>query len=352
MAQFIDRVTVVTASFLNDVYAVFQAVKNVIELSGRTFDNQDFTQSNAFQDLYQGSIFPGGRLSVSSTLAVPDTDVSGATIFYQPYRGSRVNLTDSGSRQINRTFVALSQTLADTTKSPAAATANNVYDMFLWDDSGTVRCTRGPAWSSATARNASCPLSMDSFGRLSNQLAITNGPAALRGLYVGSIATDGANVVNDSVLKRQVWNNYNRILRQTLRNEAAAASSWTYNTNAYRPANNSAANAVEILQGLAEDLVDVTVVGLCQSNQAASVASYVGIGVNSTTVNGSQVFTPGGATPAAVGPAATHTAYLWQVIQGRIVYTWLENGGGGAGVTTWFGTNVNAVSGISARLQC
>lgn len=351
MAQFIDRVTVVTASFLNDVYAVFQTVKSIIEASGRTFNNQDFSQGNAFSDLYGGSTFPGGRLSVSSTLPVPDTDVSGATVYYHPYRGGLVNLPDSSSRQINRTFFSMSQTLADTTKSPAAATANNIYDMFLWEDNGTIRCTRGLAWSSATVRSASCPLSYDNFGRLSNQLAITNGPAAFRGLYVGSIATDGSNVVNDSVLKRQVWNNYNRVIRQTIKSDAT--SSWTYNTNAFRPANNSAANSVEILQGLAEELVDVTVLGLNQTNQVASTISYVGIGINSTTVSSAQLFTPGGASSAGSTPAASpHTAFLWQVVQGRIVYTWLENGAGAAGTTTWFGTNTNSVTGISARLKC
>ena len=31
----------------------------------------------------------------------------------------------------------LSQALSDTTKSPAAAAANSLYDVFVWNDSGT-----------------------------------------------------------------------------------------------------------------------------------------------------------------------------------------------------------------------
>ena len=85
-----------------------------------------------------------------------------------------------------------------TTKSPAAATTNSNYDLFVWNDGGTYRCTRGPAWSSDTARGTGAGTTELQLlnGILTNKNAITNGPAANKGTYVGTVRTNGSSQVD------------------------------------------------------------------------------------------------------------------------------------------------------------
>lgn len=92
-------------------------------------------------------VTPQGRLTLNSGEPYTTTDVTGATtIYYTPAVGSYCPIYDTSSTWDNTFFLELSQTLADTTKSPAATVADRVYDMFVWNDIGTIRCTRGPAW--------------------------------------------------------------------------------------------------------------------------------------------------------------------------------------------------------------
>ena len=112
----------------------------------------------------------------------------------------------------------LSQLTTDVTKSPAAVVANGLYDMFVWNDNGTMRCTRGPVWTNATTRSAGTALQRIQ-GMLVNSVAITNGPGQYQGTYVGTIAALGAGPTisfqygtaasggGQSLLN--VWNMYN-----------------------------------------------------------------------------------------------------------------------------------------------
>ena len=116
--------------------------------------------------------------------------------------------------------VELSQATTDTTKSPAAVANNSLYDMFVWNDSGTIRCTRGPAWTNATTRSAGTALVLVN-GIYLNNASITNGPAASRGTYVGTIASNGTATIdfvfgtittNGGAGNLNIWNAYNRVL--------------------------------------------------------------------------------------------------------------------------------------------
>lgn len=108
-----------------------------------------------FTSIYNGVFSPQGRLTLSTGVPVLTSTVSGATtVYYTPYIGQLVPIYD-GTRFIpTDTGGELSQTTTDTTKSPAAAGALTCYDMFVWSDSGTIRCTRGPAWVATTSGTA------------------------------------------------------------------------------------------------------------------------------------------------------------------------------------------------------
>lgn len=116
-------------------------------------------QSASATVLNLDDMIPQGRLTLTSGVPFLTSDVTAAaTIYYTPAVGVNVPLWN-GSAFVPTTFSEISQALSDTTKSPAASVANAIYDMFVWSDSGTIRCTRGPAWvnafSSITATHAS-----------------------------------------------------------------------------------------------------------------------------------------------------------------------------------------------------
>jgi hypothetical protein len=186
----------------------------------------------------------------------------------------------------------LSQTLSDTTKSPAATVAAKNYDIFFWMDSGTQRISRGPAWTSDTSRGTGAGTSEISRqdGRYVNTNAITNGPAALRGTYLGTVRTNAANANIDWSLggsgaggvlaNLSVWNAYNRVRLGVTVTDASAA--WAYATAAWRAgANNSATMRCNFVIGLQEDAWQATY--SCDLGAAAgSTANIIGVGYDTT----------------------------------------------------------------------
>jgi len=238
---------------------------------------------------------PGFRLTLTTATPVLQADVTAATtVFYTPYKHNYARLYN-GTHWYVVQFSELSQTLADTTKSPAAAAVSSLYDMFLWNDAGTLRCTRGPAWSSGTARGAGAGTTeierID--GTWVNAEDITNGPAANLGLYVGTIQTSasGANgqlnmmffpaaAAGGSANRLDVWNMYNRVPTSSTCRDST--NSWTYATAAWRAKNNNAANSITVVCGLNED--SVVAMAACHATHSTNSNVGLGIGIDSTTV--------------------------------------------------------------------
>jgi hypothetical protein len=280
---------------------------------------------------------PGGRLSLETGVAVSTSDQAGKTsVFYTPYQSDEVELYD-GTAWVPHVFTELSQTTADNTKSPAAVANNSNYDVFAWDDAGTLRATRGPAWTSDTARGAGAGTTeLELFeGRHVNKVAITNGPAARRGLYVGTIRSDGSAQINDTLAKRHVWNTYNRVLR-AMKGATETTDSWTYTTATFRQANANAANQLDYVAGLAEDAVFAQVFASAQNNAAANtVGMRAGIGVDSTTTTSAQQMT---IANNIVSASAMPVLASYRGIPGigRRFLAWLE-WSTASGTTTWFG---------------
>jgi hypothetical protein len=238
---------------------------------------------------------PQGRLTlVSGGPAMTVDQVARSLVYYTPsYSGYLVPLWN-GTSWAMTPFAEVSNDLtqAATGKAgPAAAVANSIYDMFVWSDNGTLRLSRGPAWVSNTDRGAGAGTSELNIvqGLVVNKVAITNGPAANVGVYVGSIRTNGTATV-DFILGGAdaggraasigVWNAYNRLGIGAVVQDTTFG--WAYNTNAWRPANASTALRVSVISGLPLDALqaryDTTI------TSSGSGTSSAGIGLNSTTV--------------------------------------------------------------------
>ncbi len=246
--------------------------------------------------LHRDMFVAQGRLTLASAVPVMTTGVAGAsTIYYTPYNGDLISYYD-GARFNVVSFSQMSQTLADATKSPAAAAASKVYDMFVWNDASTFRCTRGPAWTSGTVRGTGAGTTeLDRFrGVWVNAFAITNGPAANQGVYVGTISTNAAGTSDFTVMPAAaaggsannlgVWNTFNRTMVKAV--DRDSTDSWTYTTAAFSQMNagTAANNFISYVVGLAEG--GFTARGYQHSsNPTAAVARYTSIGFDSNSTS-------------------------------------------------------------------
>lgn len=276
-----------------------------------------------------------GRLTLTTSLPVTTADVTGATtVYFTPYKGNVLSLYD-GDTWIPFLFAEMSQLTTDATKSPAAVANNSNYDIFVWNDAGTLRATRGPAWTSDTARGTGAGTTeLEALeGRYVNKIAITNGPAAQRGLYVGTVRSDGSAQINDSMAKRHVWNNFNRKVRPMYVLEAT--DSWTYTTATIRQVNGSAANQLDMVVGLSEDAVSATAVASA-SNGTAGVEMQTMIGLDSTSAMATGCIKGHNVTQVGTVVYTTPAHLKTFVGIGRHYLAWLEYSAA-SGTTTWVG---------------
>lgn len=255
---------------------------------------------SAITALASGAIVtPQGRLTlVTATPVMTTTQSAKTSVFYTPYIGSYYPVY-SGSAWSNRSIAELSVAL-DATNFLSGV----MYDLFLYNDSGTDRLGYGPSWAtgggSTTARGT---------GAGSTELQLLNGiqtnknsitlryssvattvVAANQATYVGTALASGngqtqfvfgALAANGTAAAFNLWNCYNRVLVQTFVQDTT--DSWSYATQAWRSANNSATMRVSFIQGLAEDGFEAKY--LANSSSALSGASaprFSGIGYDVT----------------------------------------------------------------------
>jgi hypothetical protein len=259
-----------------------------------------------------GFAFCQGRLTTESGVAVSTSDrTAQGTIYFTPYQGNQIGLY-SGSAWALYAFAELSLALT--------LTSGKNYDVFVYDNAGTLTLELSAAWTNDTTR-------ADALA-LQDGVYVKSGATTRR--WLGTIRASAANVTEDSQAKRFVWNAYHRVARSMAVSEAT--SSWNYTTNTYRQANGAAANQLDYVVGLNEDLVTAFVRVGVQNNSGVNIA--VGVGVDSTTVNSAQSYSGQNATSNAASAAAT---YQGQPGIGRHFLAWIESSAA-TGTTTWYST--------------
>ncbi len=241
---------------------------------------------------------PGGRLTLTSNTPVLKSQVTGATtIYYTMFIHDIIPIYD-GAAWSATTFTELSNvTTASSSGSagPAAVTTNSNYDLFVWNNSSTITLTRGPAWTSDTGRGTGAGTTelQRINGIWTNKIAITNGPAANKGTYVGTVRSDGSSQINFDLGSASagggagiigLWNMYNRVdYRASVFDNN---SSWTYGT-AFTPQSVDASNTnrVSYIVGLDEEAISAKYGCLILPRSEASTEhkGFIGVGYDSTT---------------------------------------------------------------------
>lgn len=266
--------------------------------------------------------------------------VGRSTVYATPINGDHVSIYN-GAAWVDFTSAEMSLALS------GLATGSN-YDVFVYSNAGVPTLLLGPAWTSNTARGAGAGTTelTTQDGVSVNAQALAGGPAALQGVYLGTIRTTAATTTESSASKRFVYNHFNQLGRALV--AVDATSNWTYTTATVRQANGNAANQVEYVTG---DPATLVAAALVQSVYmvATSSAGFGGIGLDSTTVIAgtfSDFFNSNS------GLIVTNTAhYLGTPGLGYHVLTWLECGPGVAGAMSWNGTNAaTAQCGLSAQI--
>lgn len=292
----------------------------------------------------------GGRLTLTSTTPVTTTDVTAATTVYYALQKSNAVPLWNGTGWITALIDTdeLSQSTADNTKSPAAVAVDSIYDVFVWDDSGVLRATRGPPWTSDSARGTGAGTTeLEKLnGRRVNKVSISNGPGARRGLYVGTIRSDGSAQINDSFAKRHVWNTYNRVRRPLKKLEAT--DTWTWNSATYRQANGSTANQVDVVVGLSQDAVRVQLLAHVGST-GSSLGAAAGIGLDSisATVASGRAFWISAALITNQDISAVYEGFPGI---GRHYFSWMEKSQSTDAVTFFGDTGEDNTYGLTGEI--
>lgn len=250
-------------------------------------------------------------LTGNVTVPLVPSGVSNTTLYFSPLigQGASIQLYNGSS------WAAL--TSAEVSMALGTLTANLPYDVFAFNNSGTLTLAL-VAWTSDTARATA----------LVSQNGIWVESGTLTNRYVGTIRTDTTTTtiqetggIQTTVSPKMfVWNMDNRVSVSAYRFEPA--SSWTTTSAVYRQANGSAANQIEVVNGLVWDDIQVGVSVL--SSDANSVAA-VSVGEDSTT-------TPSfGAVMSLILAQTTINGFISARVAkpvpiGHHVYTWLECG--------------------------
>ena len=258
----------------------------------------------------------GGRLTLSTGVPVTTGDVTAATnIFYTAYLSNEIALYDGVIWKL--TYLAeLSIALP--------AVASQIYDVFLYNNSGTPTLEL-LAWTNDTTRATALVL----------QNGVLCKTGALTRRYLGSVRTTTvAGQTEDSRTARYVWNYNNRVGRELRRLETTA--SWNYTTATIRQANAATANQVDFITGVVEEPFAISLKALVSNNTGGLVHASVGLGVDSTTT----FLAPALAQADFFANLLTPLTFSLTLptLLGRHVYSWNEYSAA-VGVTTWYGVD-------------
>lgn len=259
-----------------------------------------------------------GRLTLTSGTPVTTSDVTGATtIYWTPYKGNRIALYDGSSAWSVLSFSEISIALG-------TLTSGKNYDVFAYNNGGTVALEFSAAWSSDTARTDALTLQ--------DGVYVKSGSTTRR--YLGTFRTTSTTTTEDSGGgtssqvggKRFLWNYYNRAPR--FASVIEGTDNWSYTTNTWRQANGAAGNKVEMVVGVSEDIVQATVVASLEIWSELTNAAKIGIGLDSTSA-------PTGLSGMAFETSTSHSGtaltarFAGFAGIGYHYLAWLEKGQGG-----------------------
>lgn len=236
---------------------------------------------------------PGGRVTlVSNTAVMTANETAKGTIYYTPYLHNYVPLYNNA--QTGWQMMAFSQ--LSITLDSTNTVSGKIYDLFLFNNAGTIDFGYGPAWSSNTSRGTgagSTAISQDSITSywtntvaitLRNTSSVTYSAAAGQALYVGTFYATAAGQTGVAYTASAspagacivgIFNAYNQVPINVTNLDTTV--SYTYNSSTWRHANNSATDAISFVDGLG--VISGKAEGFTEGGSSAAAANEYAFGV-------------------------------------------------------------------------
>lgn len=215
------------------------------------------------------------RLSLDSNAAVTTTDQTAkTTIYLVPYGDGTIALYNGTSWNI--------RTVATARSVAVPATTDTNFDIFAYDNSGTVTLET-VNWTNNTTRATALTETQG--------VRVKSGDSTRRYLGTGR-TTSVSGEVEDSEAKRFLWNFENRVTRRV---KYVNDTDYTANTAAIRGCNNSSSYRAGVVTGADGTRVDMFVMG----DTGATFFTTVNFGIGLDTSTG------------ATGVASARVNYSW-----------------------------------------
>lgn len=294
-------------------------------------------------------VFPQGRLTAVTAVAIPTTDQSAVTVLY--YTAGQAPISD-GTNIIPNVSPQLSMALDPTAAHTGYHQSGKNFDVFKFNDSGTIRIGTGPTWNSGavagsdTARgtgagstdiqflgNTGIQVNTNSIVlRWGSASGNTTTVAANQAVYLGTFRTTADGQFEDSMTKRFLWNAYNQAQREMRRVETTA--SWNYSTSGFRQANANAANQIECVLGQSGGQVEAELMMTASSSTATIRPVNCAVALDAVTVTDGAAYISASST---LFGSVIHK-YRGLPTAGYHKLCALESGGG-ADIQTWYGND-------------
>jgi hypothetical protein len=257
------------------------------------------------------------RLTLTTNTPVTTADVLAAvTVFVTPVEGYQCAVYDGSASWLARTSTELSFSIA-------GFAANTNFDVWLYDNAGTL-ATETLAWSGDTTRATALTTQ--------NGVLVKTGATTRR--FVGTFRTTAViGQTEDSAAKRFVFSQYHRARREMRVLEAT--NSWPYTTATTRQANGSTANQLAFVSngdGAVSAEVQVA------ADNATPTQAFVFIGEDSTTTPSTSAL--GGRFDMVVASSQSwgRASLAKTPTAGYHFWVWQERSAA-VGGTTWYGDN-------------
>ena len=181
--------------------------------------------------------------SNTSGVPVPTVEDSSITsIIVSPLQGARIGIYNTSS------LVWEILTVSSTTIAVPTGTAGHIYDVFAYNNSGTL-AFETTSWGGSSSRSSGLAYL--------NGVLVKSSDNSRR--YIGSFRLDTTTTTCDTLKKRFIWNYYNRVATELFSEETGA--SHTYSTATWREWNNSTSYRLEYIVGLVEDASTFSIYG-------------------------------------------------------------------------------------------